>query len=179
MQQNQSMSPSPTAETPVPQFIYNEPLPQTSDVKYLGLHLDNHLTWIKHFFTMLKHLGILLTKLHWLVGRKSKLNLRNKLLIYRVIIKPVWTYGIQLWGSASNSNIAKLERFQSKALRLITDAPWYDMFPMLLFAVTFNKRGDQSPKCTIQRPTHLAHQSSSNSTFDATSTPQTEETSPL
>jgi hypothetical protein len=65
------------------------------------------------------------TKLHWLLGRRSKLNLNSKLLIYKIIIKPVWTYGIQLWGSASITNIAILERFQSKALRLLTDAPWY------------------------------------------------------
>jgi hypothetical protein len=30
----------------------------------------------------------------------------------------------QLWGT-SNSNIEILERFQSKVLRLIVDAPWY------------------------------------------------------
>jgi hypothetical protein len=35
------------------------------------------------------------------------------------------TYGIQLWGTASTSNIEILERFQSKALRMIIDAPWY------------------------------------------------------
>jgi hypothetical protein len=33
--------------------------------------------------------------------------------------------GIQLWGTASTSNIEFLERFQSKALRMIVDAPWY------------------------------------------------------
>jgi hypothetical protein len=32
---------------------------------------------------------------------------------------------IQLWGTASTSNIETLERFQSKALRMIMDAPWY------------------------------------------------------
>jgi hypothetical protein len=41
------------------------------------------------------------------------------------ILKPIWTYGIQLWGRASASNIEILERFQSKALRMIVDAPWY------------------------------------------------------
>jgi hypothetical protein len=66
-----------------------------------------------------------LTKLFWLLGRKSKLDLNNKLLIYKVAIKPIWTYGIQLWGTASTSNIEIMERFQSKALRLLTDAPWY------------------------------------------------------
>ena len=30
-----------------------------------------------------------------------------------------------MWGSASNSNIDILERFQSKVLRIITDAPSY------------------------------------------------------
>jgi hypothetical protein len=39
--------------------------------------------------------------------------------------KPIWTYGIQLWGTASTSNIEILSRFQSKALHMIVDAPWY------------------------------------------------------
>jgi hypothetical protein len=39
--------------------------------------------------------------------------------------KPIWTYGIQLWDTTSNSNIDILERFQSKVLRLIVDAPRY------------------------------------------------------
>jgi hypothetical protein len=35
------------------------------------------------------------------------------------------TYGIQLWGTASTSNIDTLERFQSKVLRMIVDDAWY------------------------------------------------------
>jgi hypothetical protein len=42
---------------------------------------------------------------------------------YKTILKPIWTYGIQHWGTASTSNIEILERFQ--ALRIIVDAPWY------------------------------------------------------
>jgi hypothetical protein len=60
-----------------------------------------------------------------LLGRKSKLSISNKLLAYKVILKPIWTYGIQLWGSASISNIEILECFQGKVLRMITDVPWY------------------------------------------------------
>jgi hypothetical protein len=63
--------------------------------------------------------------MHWLIGRKSKLSTNNKLLIYKAILKPIWTYGIQLWGTTSNSNFETLEHFQSKVLRLIVDAPWY------------------------------------------------------
>jgi hypothetical protein len=61
--------------------------------------------------------------MHWLLGRQSKLSTANKLLLYKTILKPIWTYGVQLWGTASTSNIEILERFQSKALLMIVDAP--------------------------------------------------------
>jgi hypothetical protein len=32
---------------------------------------------------------------------------------------------MQLWDTASTSNLENLERFQSKALRMAVDAPWY------------------------------------------------------
>jgi hypothetical protein len=64
-------------------------------------------------------------------GRKSKLSTNNKLLIYKAIHRPIWTNGIQLWGTTSNSNIEILERFQSKVLRLIVDAPWYVSNPVI------------------------------------------------
>jgi hypothetical protein len=90
-------------------------------VKYLGLHLDRKLTWQHHIFTKRTHLGVTLTKMYWLLGRKSQLSLSNKLLLYKTILKPIWTYGVQLWGTASTSNLEILEHFQSKALRLIVD----------------------------------------------------------
>ena len=50
-------------------------------------------------------------------------------MLYKAILKPVWSYGIQLWGTASNSNIEItiiiIQRFQSKTLRFLIDAPWY------------------------------------------------------
>jgi hypothetical protein len=108
-----------------PIHINNVQPPQTEEVKYLGLHLDGRLTWHEHIFNKRKQLGIALTKMYWLFGRKSKQSTNNKLLIYKTILKPIWAYGIQLRGTASTSNIYVLERFQSKALRMITNAPWY------------------------------------------------------
>jgi hypothetical protein len=105
--------------------IKNVQLSQEEDVKYLGLHLDRRLTWHKHIFVRWKQLGITLTKMYWLLGRKSKLSTSNKLLIYKTKLNPIWIYGIQLWGTASNSNIEILEHFQSKTLHMIVDTPWY------------------------------------------------------
>jgi hypothetical protein len=82
---NSSKSTHVTFTTPratYPGFhIYNEQLPQAEEVKYLGLHLDRHLTWHKHIFAKRKHLGITLSKMHWLLSRKSKLSIINKLLL--------------------------------------------------------------------------------------------------
>jgi hypothetical protein len=65
------------------------------------------------------------TKIYWLLGWKSKLSTSNKTLIHKAILKPIWTYGIQLWGTASTSNIEILAHFQSKVLCMTVDASWY------------------------------------------------------
>jgi hypothetical protein len=64
-------------------------------------------------------------ELYWLLGRSSPLSINNKLLLYKTVIAPVWTYGLELWGCASKSNIAIIHRFQSKLPRTIVNAPWY------------------------------------------------------
>jgi hypothetical protein len=64
-------------------------------------------------------------EISWLIGKHSPLSLETKLLIYKTVPKPVWIYGIELWGCATNSNIAIIQQYQSKLLRTMTNAPWY------------------------------------------------------
>lgn len=106
-------------------FLNGLEIPKNNNVKYLGLHLDRGLTWKTHIKAKRTHLKMKTSKMYWLLGPKSELNLENKLMLYKAILKPVWTYGIQLWGTASNSNIEIMQRYQSKTLRCITNAPWY------------------------------------------------------
>jgi len=35
--------------------------------------------------------------MNWLRGKKSLISIENKLLIYKVLIKRIWSYGIELW----------------------------------------------------------------------------------
>jgi hypothetical protein len=63
--------------------INNARLPQAEDDKYLELNLDKRLTWHKHIFAKQKQLGITLTKIYSLLGRKSHLATSNKLLIHK------------------------------------------------------------------------------------------------
>jgi hypothetical protein len=41
------------------------------------------------------------------------------------VIKPIWTYGIELWGCASKTNVATIQRSESKILRTVANAPWF------------------------------------------------------
>jgi len=47
------------------------------------------------------------------------------MLLYNTMIRPVWSYGIQIWGPAKPSNIRPIQSFQNIALHTITVAPWY------------------------------------------------------
>lgn len=108
-----------------PVLINNTELPIGNTVKYLGMHLDQKLTWKVHITKKRKQVKLKVKELHWLIGRKSPLTLNNKLLLYKSIIKPIWTYGIEIWGCASKSSQAILQKAQSSILRMMTDAPWY------------------------------------------------------
>ena len=104
-------------------FLNNIKLPHESKAVYLGIL--TWLTWRNHIESKKVQIKLNTLELNWLIGSHSKLILDNKVAIYKSIIKPVWTYGIQLYGYTSNSNIEFIQRAQSKILRTITRAPWY------------------------------------------------------
>jgi hypothetical protein len=54
------------------------------------------------------------------MGRYSALSVYNKLMLYKQVLKPIWTYGLQLWGCTSQSNRNIIQRFRG-----IVNAPWY------------------------------------------------------
>ena len=105
--------------------INNITIPNKNTVRYLGMTLDRRLTCKQDITDRSKQLKDKFKKFYWLTSRRSNLSTHNKITLYKTVIKPVWTYGIQLWGTASNSNIEILQRFQSKTLRSLIDAPWY------------------------------------------------------
>jgi hypothetical protein len=70
-------------------------------------------------------LHVFIREIYWLIGKHSPLSLENRLLIYKTVLKPVWTYGIELWGCATKSNTAVIQRYQSKLLRTIINTLWY------------------------------------------------------
>jgi uncharacterized protein YeeX (DUF496 family) len=64
-------------------------------------------------------------EMYWLLGRNSELSVHNKLALYKQVIRPVWSYGIRLWGCTSESNIQVIQRYQNKLQKCIFNTPWY------------------------------------------------------
>jgi hypothetical protein len=94
----------------------------TDTVKYLGIHLDRRLTFAHHIKLKRKELDIKRKKIYYIINKNSPLSLKNKVLIYKVMFKPVWAYCLPIWGLASNSNIEKIQKFQNIYIRVITGA---------------------------------------------------------
>jgi hypothetical protein len=103
----------------------NVQIPTATETKYLGLHLDQRLTWRKYIQTKRKQVDMKFRQMSWLLSTKSKLSMANKIILNKAILKPIWSYGLQLWGCAMPSTINLIQRFQSKTLRAIAEAPWY------------------------------------------------------
>ena len=109
----------------VPIHINQQIVPFSNTAKYLGMNLDSKLKWKEHIKIKIKQLNTVRSKLDWLTGRKSNLSIDNKMMIYKQIVKPVWLYGIQLWGCSNKTNVHQVQIFQNKMLRSICNAPWY------------------------------------------------------
>lgn len=106
-------------------FLNGVQIPQAESAKYLGLHLDSRLNWKHHVRQKAEQIKIKQREMYWLIGKHSKLSLYCKRLIYESIIKPIWTYGIQLWGCTKQTNRLIIQRCQNKFLRAITNAYRY------------------------------------------------------
>ena len=91
--------------------LNNKIIQTQNSVKYLGLHLDKRLTWATHIKIKRSSLNLKLHKFRQLL--RSNLSLNNKILIYKQIIRPAMTYGIQLWGTVKKSNLNKFQAFHN------------------------------------------------------------------
>jgi hypothetical protein len=60
-----------------------------------------------------------------LLNRKSDLSVRNGVLLYKQLIRPMMDYACPAWRSAARTHVWRLQVLQSKCLHLATGAPWY------------------------------------------------------
>ncbi|GBP51151.1 Probable RNA-directed DNA polymerase from transposon BS [Eumeta japonica] len=105
-------------------YIDNASIPWHHNYKYLGVTLDKHLHFRDHVARVSKLTKFYQSRLYGMIGRKSKMSLRNKRTLYLMCIRPVMTYACPVFAHAAPNIIKKLQKIQNKFCRQATDAHW-------------------------------------------------------
>lgn len=112
-------------------------IPIKEDVKYLGIVLDKKLNFRQHVNYICDKAINCGRALYPILNRRSKLNLKNKLLLYNMCIRPILTYGCPVWfKKTTKTHIRKLQIIQNKNLKIIHSLPI--RFPTDLLHSRFN-----------------------------------------
>jgi hypothetical protein len=93
--------------------------------RYLWVTLDTQFTWSANVNLLWKKAAQRLGVLGPLLNRRSGLSVRNGVLLYKQLIRPVMDYAWPIWRSAARSHVRELQVLQSKCLHTATNAPWY------------------------------------------------------
>ena len=110
---------------PRPVTLLGEQIEWVDTTRYLGVTLDKGLTWSPHIDQVRKKTAQRMGMLGPLLNSKSDLSIRNGVLLYKQLIRPMMDYACPAWRSAARSHVRRLQVLQSKCLRLATGAPWY------------------------------------------------------
>ena len=102
--------------------IGNQELEYKTQGKFLGLTFDNRLHWVKHIDQLVLRCKKDLNLMRYLSGTKFGADKLTLMTIYKTLIRSKLDYGCQAYASASKSQLARLDRIQSAALRIVTGA---------------------------------------------------------
>jgi hypothetical protein len=99
-------------------------IPWSKEVKYLGVHLDARLTFATQVSKSIEKAGLAFRMLYSFFNRKSKLCVQNKLLLYKLCIRPILCYGIETWFDCAATHRRKIQIVQNKQLKIILNRHW-------------------------------------------------------
>ena len=97
--------------------IGTNPIEQVSVTKYLGMYIDDSLSWNIHIDQLVKKVA---PKIGILKRLKPILNPSSLLLIFNSIVLPHFDYGDLIYDSSSAENLERLQKLQNRAARILT-----------------------------------------------------------
>ena len=110
--------------------INNSPLKEVKETKFLGIVLDNKLTFKSH----INHVANKVAKITYIIYRiKSYVPCSVLKTLYYSLAYPHLTYNITIWGSASASTITPLIIQTKRLIRLIYGSQEYLSHTNLMF----------------------------------------------
>jgi len=103
--------------------VLNSKISWESSIKTLGVTFDKTLTFNKHTDLSIEKALKRLAALYPLLNRKSKLNVSNKLTVYKAVIRSTLLYACPVWYGCAETHINKLQIIQNKCIKLICNLP--------------------------------------------------------
>ena len=103
-------------------MLNNEPLKYVPHFKYLGVTLDTHLNFNKHFEDIKQRCTRRINILRCIAGREWGADRRTLLQLYTSLIRPILDYNGFLYDDIASSQIDSLQVVQNTALRIVTGA---------------------------------------------------------
>ena len=94
-------------------------IPWSETVKCRGVTSDSMLTWFKAIEKRANLAHSALAKLYPLIAKNSSLKRIIKIRLYPMCVRPIITYGHQIWAAAAKSYTNKVQVMQNKFLRII------------------------------------------------------------
>lgn len=91
------------------------PLSQTSNIKYLGVHIDSNLNWsiqINNLTTRIRRL------IHIFKTLRKSADSETLNMVYSALCESVLTYCVPVWGCATKTSFIKIERAQRAVLKV-------------------------------------------------------------
>jgi hypothetical protein len=93
--------------------------------RYLGVTFETQLSRSAHVYQVGKKTAQKLGVLGPVLNKESRLSVRNGVLLYKQLIRPMMDYACPIWRSAAHSHVRNLQELQSKCLHIVANAPWY------------------------------------------------------
>ena len=108
-----------------PEIIVNShTVPWSHSAKYLGVILDQRLTWVRHINNVSnKSMGAFISLAPFF--RNTSVTRQTKLRAFNAIIRSISTYAISIWGSAPPNRIKRVQGRFMRLLRSALGIPWY------------------------------------------------------
>ncbi|GBM72063.1 hypothetical protein AVEN_108214-1 [Araneus ventricosus] len=104
---------------PVNLELFDEPIEWVTEVKYLGLIIDNKITFRHHISYLKEKFWAKIYLCFPLIGRRSGLSLESKLILFKQVLRPILTYAAPVWGLAAPSNREKFKSFKTSFSELL------------------------------------------------------------
>ncbi|KAG7309924.1 hypothetical protein JYU34_004438 [Plutella xylostella] len=101
--------------------LFGTQLTLSTEVKYLGITLDNKLNWNKHLDNKIKQATIAFWQCKRMLGKTWGLKTKLTLWLYKAVIRPTITYGSVVWWprtelSSVKNKLQKLQRLACVAI---------------------------------------------------------------